>query len=338
MNKRTSVLLLVLLLGIGCFFIIKPFFIAIMTAIIFSIVFYPIYRWVKSKVKYASLASFLVCLLIFLLVIIPSGLVIHALVLEADSAFRYIRSSDAPVKILEFTQERLNSIPFMENLQLNVASSMTIGAKFIVDFLRAFATSLPTKMLMLFVIAMLVYYLLKDGKKAILFVFEVLPLSKKQKQKLISQCSDVTYAVVYGQIVTAIIQGTIATIGYYIFGVPAPILWGVLTTFFALIPYLGTAIAWLPLSIYLFLSGMNSGIWWQGLGLFLYGLLIVGLIDNIIRPKLIGDKSGMHPAIVLIGVLGGIPLFGFIGLFVGPLILALFLTSLTFIENIRTNT
>lgn len=333
MKQRLAALSLALILGLVSFFLLKPFFSAILTAIIFSIIFYPIYRFIKHRFEYKSISAFLVCIIIVLLVIIPSGIVINALVIEADSAFRYIRSSPVPMQILEFTQDKLNAIPYTQDLRIDVTSSFSVAAKYSLDYLRTQAASIPTKILFLLISIVLIYYLLKDGKHAIRFCFEVLPLRENQKQKIIQQCTNVTYAVVYGQIITAIIQGIAATVGYYIFGAKAALLFGVLTIFFALIPYFGTAIIWLPLSAYLFMTGFENGLWWKGIGLFLYGLLVISLLDNFIRPKLIGDKGDVHPAIVLLGVIGGIPLFGFVGIFIGPLLLALFITSLTFIQG-----
>jgi len=123
-------------------------------------------------------------------------------------------------------------------------------------------------------------------------------------------------------------QGVIGAIGFIIFGVGSPIFWGMMMAIFALIPFLGTAIIWVPASLILLIKGFLSNNGWmigKGIGLFLYGLLIVSTLDNIIKPKLIGHKGKIHPAVVLLGILGGLNLFGFIGIFIGPIILAVFI-------------
>ena len=154
----------------------------------------------------------------------------------------------------------------------------------------------------------------------------------KHKRKVLKRLDDVMFAVVYGNLTVAVIQGFVALIGYFIFGVKNPILWGVLTVIGALIPFFGTATIWVPLSFFIFISGVlqnEIGLIWKSIGLFLYGTLLIATVDNFIKPYIIGDKANVHPLVILLGVFGGLALVGPIGLVVGPIILALFLTSLT---------
>ena len=143
------------------------------------------------------------------------------------------------------------------------------------------------------------------------------------------QFEKVTYAVVFAELFVALAQGVAAVIGFYVFGVQLPIFWGVLTAFFALIPAVGTAIIWVPASFYLVLSGYLTQDYItiaKGVGLFVYGVLIISTIDNILRVKIMEAKADVHPLLVIVGVIGGVNLFGVIGLFLGPILLPLLMT------------
>ena len=182
------------------------------------------------------------------------------------------------------------------------------------------------------------YFLFQDGKKIAQKIVCWLPIRTKTVQKLMDQFEKVTYAVVFGQLFVAVVQGFVAVIGFYIFGVPLPIFLGVLTAFFALIPAVGTAITWVPASLYLVLIGyltQDNITIAKGVGLFVYGVLIISTIDNILRVKIIQAKADMHPLIVIAGVIGGVNLFGVVGLFLGTILLSLLITYFeTFREDL----
>jgi predicted PurR-regulated permease PerM len=135
--------------------------------------------------------------------------------------------------------------------------------------------------------------------------------------------------VIYAQLFVAFVQGIVGGLGFYLFGVPFPILSGVLIAFFALIPFIGTAIIWVPASLYLIFSGHFSQDFWvfgKGIGLFVYGLFIIATIDNILLAKIVNVKAKVSPIIVIIGVIGGASMFGVIGIFIGPILLPLLIT------------
>ena len=143
------------------------------------------------------------------------------------------------------------------------------------------------------------------------------------------------HAIVYGSIVVALIQGTLGGIGFWIVGIPSPILWGILMSLFALIPMVGTGIIWVPASLGMAAYGYLSGdtvMVWKAIGLFIYGVFVIAGIDNVLKPKIIGERAHVHPVIILLGVLGGLKFFGIVGFAVGPLILAIFITFLEIYE------
>jgi len=146
----------------------------------------------------------------------------------------------------------------------------------------------------------------------------------------------VTFAVFYGNIFVAIIQGILGGVGFFVLGVESPVLWGFVMILFALIPYFGTAIIWLPAALNLLFKGYlenDASYTARGIILIVYGILVISSIDNILKPRLIGSKAQVHPVLVLLGVLGGLSLFGFIGLILGPVMLALLMTFVDIYEE-----
>jgi predicted PurR-regulated permease PerM len=151
----------------------------------------------------------------------------------------------------------------------------------------------------------------------------------KTEKRIIYEFGTIAHTVIYAQLFVALIQGIIGTIGFFIFGVPLPILLGVVLAFCALIPHIGTALIWLPISIFMILSGYLSHDYWllsRGIGLFLYGMLIISTVDNILLARIVHTKAKVNQIIVIIGVIGGAAMFGIVGIFIGPILLPLLLT------------
>jgi predicted PurR-regulated permease PerM len=221
----------------------------------------------------------------------------------------------------KFSAQSLSKIGFDKQLQKLLPRLQEILTNYLIE--------IPLAILNGGFILFISYFLFKDGEKIIQKIAGWLPIRKEAFQKLIDQFEKVTYAVVFGQLFVAIALGFVAIIGFYIFGVPLPIFWGVIAGFFALIPPVGTAIIWVPASFYLVLSGYLTKdyiIIAKGLGLFVYGVLIIGIIDIILRIKIIQAKANVHPIILIAGFIGGVNLFGVVGLFLGPILLPLLLT------------
>jgi predicted PurR-regulated permease PerM len=137
-------------------------------------------------------------------------------------------------------------------------------------------------------------------------------------------------------LIIAVIQGTLGGIGFFIFGLPTPLLWGLVMTFAALVPYIGTSIIWIPASLMLIFNGYVEGsttLVVRGFLFMLYSALIVGTIDNILKPKIIGSKGGLHPVLVLLGVVGGLKFMGFIGVVIGPILFAILVAFIKIYEE-----
>jgi predicted PurR-regulated permease PerM len=189
--------------------------------------------------------------------------------------------------------------------------------------------SLSEATLGMFIMFFVLFYLFRESQESYERLRALIPLAPTLKDKLIEEVTSVTWAVVYGQVMTGLIQGTLGGIGLLIFGAPNPILWGFMMIIFSFLPVVGTALIWVPAGIFLILSGAT----FRGIGLLIWGGVLVTNVDNFVKPRLISGRSNIHPVTVLLGVLGGLKLFGFIGLVVGPLILALFIALVHFYEE-----
>jgi predicted PurR-regulated permease PerM len=181
----------------------------------------------------------------------------------------------------------------------------------------------------LFIMFFVMYYGFREGEGFLTRIKELLPLDPELKESLFFELKTVTQAVLYGQVMTAVIQGGLGGLGLLVFGVSGWLFWGAVMMIMAFIPVLGTPLIWVPAAAGLILNGETG----RGVGLLIYGGTIVMNIDNFIRPRLVSGRTQVHPVLILIGVLGGLKIFGFIGMLAGPLVLALLVAFTKFYER-----
>ena len=308
-----------LIIIIISFILAWPFVSAILGAIVLAYLFYPVYSFLLRIMKNESTSAFCASLFVLLVLIMPFLFVANAVFNETTNFFFAIESINFEELGVKYINKYLGQF-FDENIDLasileDSLNRLTIS---LIQGLDRFIFDIPQRILSGFVMFFAIFYLFKDGKKLLFTVKEALPLKRKYKEEISKKFADTIYATMYGIVVTALIQGVIGAFGLWIFGVPSPLLWGTVMAIFAMLPFIGSAFVWFPAAIYKLATNDTT----NGVGLLIYGLLIVSTIDNIIRPRIIGSKSRVHPALVLIGALGGIKIFGIIGIVIGPLILA----------------
>ncbi len=187
-------------------------------------------------------------------------------------------------------------------------SIFTSVSKFVFDFIVDF-----------FVFLLAFFFLLKDGDKFMRYIKRIIPMKMEYKNALFLRFRDVTSAVFVDSILVAMMQGFLVSLGFWGVGLPSPIFWGVIASFFALIPVMGAPFVWVPAVIYLFFTHF----YYAAFFLLLYGAIIVGLSDNIVRPMLIRNKIQVHSFLIMLSILGGIEVFGFAGIFIGPIVICL---------------
>ncbi|MFH1848598.1 MAG: AI-2E family transporter [archaeon] len=327
--------------------VIAPFITPLLTSVCLAYIFYPIYTRLNRRIRHDSLSAFLVTGLIILVFTVPIIFAINGISQEALNIYASLSKRMSSGEILSCdsdfivcgTINRLKEVFEESHIKEYMWQGVNKSISYVISRSSDFLLSLPRKILELFVMIFVIFYLLKDGKYLVEKFWRLFPLKKRHRTNVIKQVSDVTYAVIYGAIIAALVQGALGTIGLMVVGVRGPILWGIIMAFCALLPIIGTALIWGPISAYITVMGILGSdmiMIFKGVGLFLYGLLVISSIDNIIRPKIIGKKAKVHPAIILMGVLGGLAVFGFVGIMVGPLILALLITFLNIYEKEKT--
>ncbi len=326
--KKHFLLILGIILLVLSILIVRPFITAIVIGAFLAYMFYPINQWLNKRLKKHSLSAIFTLLLILLVLIVPAIFIARSFVGEAIFIYQqgeYLLStglsncnSGTCLTVKDFL-----SGPLVSGYIKNALSTIS---SWLINQVSSFAFSLPKIFINLFVLSFVVFYLLRDGGEAVNKIKDWLKIKEHQREAIFNRVSEVTHGVVYGYLLTALVQGFMGGLGFAIFGLHSPIFWGFTMAVLAAIPYVGTGIVWVPASAMIIIQGISlgePGLIWKGIGLFVYCLIFVGLIDNLIRPWIIGSKAKIHPALVLIGVIGGLFSFGIIGVLLGPLILEL---------------
>ena len=315
------------------FFIIKPFVIPLIAGAIIAYTFRPIYRFILKHVKYPSLSAMIVTLFILALVTIPAMFIVNTVSQETyvlyvkgkellwSNNFRHLCTSE----LCDTLQNWFN----LDLVQRSVQKSLEIGAEYLRGEATQFFLTLPRRALEIFIILVTTFYLMRDGDKVKETIRHMLSANQQSQRTIFDRFSSVMHGVIYGSLVVAAIQGGVGAIGFWLFGVSSPFTWGIVMFLLALIPIVGTGLVWVPASLILIIEGLTSAqnmLIAKGVGLFLYGALFISTIDNIMKPKIIGDNIRVHPLVVFIGTFGGLAFIGVPGIIVGPVVLAMSLT------------
>lgn len=315
---------------LGAFFLVYPYLQYLAFALLLTYMLHPLRRGIQRRIRNRSLVSLLMILLILVAIIIPVIYITSKLVVEIRTTVSIVTVSPNRHIYLEKIEAVIQRLT-REPASLSVYKDRLI--KQLEDFLvRAtpdFLGSLSEWLVGFFIMLFVMFYLFQAGADSFERGRALIPLAPNLKDKLIEEVKNVTWAVVYGQVMTALVQGFLGGLGFLIFGVSSPVLWGFIMIFLSFLPLVGTPIIWGPAGIFLILSGAT----FRGIGLLVWGVVLVMNVDNFLKPRLISGKSNIHPIVVLLGVLGGLRLFGFVGLVAGPLILALLIALIRFYEE-----
>lgn len=317
------------------YLIISPFIMAITWAVILAILVYPLYAWLLKRLRgRATLAAVIVIVTITFLVIAPGFEIVWFLSDEAAALVRTVRSLLSEEGLKEWSQKPWvqelqrwwNMVSFRLvdfNININWREALVQGAQASSSFLVGQLKGIAQNVLLFtanFVIALFtLFFLLRDGADILLRLRRLLPMDREHQERLLKNIVDAVVAVVHGALVVATLQGLLAGFAYWLTGVPFAVLWGVVTAFAALLPVGGSALVSIPAAIYLFLQGET--VW--AIILLVWCLGFVGMIDNILKPLLIGNRLGLPVLFLFFGILGGLSLFGAVGIILGPALFAL---------------
>lgn len=336
--------LLVILIGVLflCFLILTPFLTPLILAIVFAVVLQPLYRKILPKVNNKeSLASFVTVFVTIICILTPLTFLGSQIFQESVQLYNSTteeKSSQILVTTVINAVGNMseNFVPgtgkFFTNLSANLDSYIKQGLVWLINHLGVAVSGISGLLLDLFIFIISLYYLLRDGKQLKRKIIQLSPLADKEDSALFDHLESAVNSVIQGSLLVALIQGVMTAIGFTIFGIPNSILWGTLTVIAALIPGIGTSLVLIPGVIYLFATGSTL----PAIGLIVWGVVAVGLIDNILGPKLIGGNLQIHPLVVLLSVLGGISFFGPIGIFLGPITMSLLFALLSIYINVFT--
>lgn len=323
-----------------CIIIFRPFLKPLFAAVVIAVVFFPVQARMLTLVRSPSMAAFLSTLLVTLIIIIPTVLLGAAIYQELEHLGQYLQAKSeesggwSPLlnRLIEtpaYWLSRLGVDVNKLNLGERVRGALGQLTSFLFEEGQAIIGNFISFIVNTVITLFTLFFLFREGRSLRRRIAAILPLHAEQVDKLFTGIYNTIMATVYGGLVVAAVQGALVGLALWVFGVPSPVLWGAVAAMFSLIPLVGSAAVWLPAAIYLFINGH----WVQALILVAWGGGVVGTIDNVLRPMLMSGRVRMHTLLIFFSVFGGVQVFGFIGLFAGPVILAITMTVLSLLRE-----
>lgn len=329
-RRRSSRILLGAFAALGIYLswrILQPFATVILWAWILAFLFKPLHRRLAVRTGSANLAATITLIVALVSVLLPIAALSLAVAGEIGNLL-----DEAPARWSTWIADPLHR-DRLTGLQADLAARFPFAGGFGAEEIKASLTALGEKLLELSValagnlvqglvrfviIAFSLFFLLRDGERFETALRHLLPVSDRQSERLIARTGEIVHASVLGVVAVACVQGAIGGLTFAILGLPSPVLWGVVMSLLAMVPMVGAAIVWLPAALLLLASGAPG----KAAALAAIGALLISTIDNFLRPRLVGGRTGLHELVVFFAVLGGLQLFGLVGLLVGPAILA----------------
>ncbi len=333
----------ILLFFLACFLIsifllgwlLWPFLSIIILAAVVSGIFSPLYRRItRSGTVRPGIGSFLTCCVIFCILFIP--IVFFVSILSKEAYDLYLLAKDAMIspqisalmegsKVLEFTNNVLANFNFqitVEELNIYISEIARFVGFFLYDQARSIASNMLAFFINFFMMLLVIYYLLVDGVRLVSFIIDLSPLPNNQDQILLKKFKDMAGAILIGNGAGGLIQGVAGGIVFSIFGLPSPFLWGVIMGLLAFLPIIGIGLVFIPAAIYLFLKGRVAA----SIFFIVFYVVLSGGVEYFFKPKLVGQRVKMHTLLVFLAIIGGLKLFGILGIIYGPLVITAFLT------------
>jgi predicted PurR-regulated permease PerM len=318
-----------------CWLIVQPFVNVLLWASVLTMVFYPLHRRIRLGVRQPETAAALSTLLVIVLILVPITFVTIAIVRELRDVAETLQAG--------VQQVGGPSIPglgmILGRLDGYVDIDPVAAQKFLAERMQVWGAALAGSTLIVVggalgavvqtaLVVFTMFYMFRDGDRIRVAVYDTMPLERVQVHDIIARTKEVISATIYGVLVIAAIQGTLGTFIFWILGLPSPLLWGVVMFVLCMIPMAGAFLVWVPAAIYLAFTGayVKAGI------LVVWGVLVIGGIDNLLSPRLVGKRARLHELLIFFGVLGGLQVFGILGVVLGPVVVAV---TLAMIEMIR---
>ncbi len=308
-----------------CWLMLQPFVEVLLWASVLVVLFYPVHKRLTARTKSPGWSAVLSSLLVIATILIPLTLVTWAVVNEVANVAQTVQDNvsslldpNSPVtgRALKWLGKYVN-VDQLRSQQYVVGRLKSLSGQIAGQTLGVVG-GLVGAIVEIFFVIFTMYYLFRDGEWITDWLRDVLPLEKAQSHEIFERMRDVISASVYGVVVIATVQGALGGLMFWILGLPSALVWGVVMIFMSMIPVLGSFVVWVPAAIFLAVTGH----WVKAVILTAWGALVIGSIDNVLRPKLVGGKTKLHELLIFFSVLGGLQVFGVLGLVVGPVIAA----------------
>lgn len=300
-----------------CVLLAKPFLGAITWALSLAILFAPFQAWIETKLKHPNLAAMVSVLTIALLVAVPAAFLVGRLVEEAASGAASVRTRVADGEIQRLLEAHPGIAPMGKwiDQQIDLPSMMASLATWLSNAGATFVKGSVLQAVEVLLTFYMLFYFLRDRTAIACLFRNWMPLESTDTERLFQRVFDTVHATVYGTLAVAAVQGSLGGLMFWILGLPTPLFWGVVMSLLSVVPVLGSFIVWIPAAILLLLDGD----WGKALILAGWGAIVVGGIDNLLRPMLVGNQLRLHTIPAFISMIGGLALFGAPGFILGPL-------------------
>jgi predicted PurR-regulated permease PerM len=319
-----------------CWAMLQPFIEVLLWAVVLVIVFYPVHKRIEARMNGSGWSAVVSTLLVIVTILVPLTLITYAVVRELTG---FAQGLQGNVESL-LDPDSPTTGRYLRWLGQYVDIEQWRSQEFIVERLRLLSSQIASRTLgfvggllgvvvEVFFVIFTMYYLFRDGDRLRAALRFSLPLEGAKASEIIERTREVISASVYGVLVIATIQGALGGLIFFALGLPSPLLWGVVMMFFSMIPMAGAFIVWVPAAIYLLLTGSYV----KAVVLIAFGALAIGSVDNFLRPKLVGERTRLHELLIFFSVLGGLQVFGVLGLVLGPAVVAITLALLDIVRQ-----
>ncbi len=344
MTRPATVFFLACFAGITYFLyrVFSSFFSILLWAVVLAVVFYPVFKRIFALVRGRRTAAALItCILILLLIVLPLTAVGVLVTQQSIALYQSIQENAGTMGDVTARLRELENRPAVQWLTQHVPrwfgaepfdpqkylrEGASVVSRFLVDKGPSFLKNVGGMVVSFFLIFITMFFLLRDGPQLMAVIRSTSPLPEAYESELIKNFQDVSYATFFGSLLTAAAYGIAAFLFFVILGLPAPLFWGAIVSLASLVPIVGTSLVWIPWAAYLVLAGQTT----RGIILLTVGSLVIGSIDNVLKPMIIQGRTDVHPLLVFFSVLGGLQAFGFLGILLGPLVVVLFISFLNF--------
>jgi len=308
------------------YLLLRPFLTAILSAIVFAYLCYPLYEKLHKLVKKKNIAATIICILVAAVLIVLTLFLLQTVLGEIAHFNTYYKAENLSTSVKNFVTRLGADKDFASSIGLLVDKAIEKASTAASSAAASALENIPLLMIQFFIFFVIMFFSLTKSDEFTDLIKNILPFKEKARQKFLDTFNEVSNGVIYGIFIVGIIQGITAGIGFWLFGVPEALLLTVASMIAVIVPYLGSAIIWIPVAVGLMMTVSMT----KGILLLLYGIVIIGVIENIIRPYIVSKKTKISFAVILIGMVGGFQLLGLIGLIVGPLILDYLLLFIEF--------